>query len=166
MTPISRHPEFNIKPFQTTAELPRTDPQKRLLFPVFFSLTAHITHPNGSHYPSSTDRQKQPCRLTTIYELLLLIQGIFTIRKTHYGRQFIINDATSVSTFTAKMSTPAYKSKHLQHANDLEELLTHLEKIVQDLDEVVITGHQRFEDLKLRVERLAEMIQEKPQPLK
>ena len=45
-------------------------------------------------------------------------------------------------------------SDFLQRANQLESLFTHLEKTVQDLDEVVIDGHQQFEELKQRVERL------------
>ncbi|MEC9004654.1 MAG: SlyX family protein [Planctomycetota bacterium] len=57
-------------------------------------------------------------------------------------------------------STP--NSDFLQRANQLESLFTHLEKTVQDLDEVVIDGHQQFEELKQRVERLEEVVQEPP----
>ena len=60
------------------------------------------------------------------------------------------------------MTESAPNSDFLQRANQLESLFTHLEKTVQDLDEVVIDGHQQFEELKQRVERLEEVVQEPP----
>lgn len=60
------------------------------------------------------------------------------------------------------MTKSAPNSDFLQRANQLESLFTHLEKTVQDLDEVVIDGHQQFEELKQRVERLEEVVQEPP----
>ena len=60
------------------------------------------------------------------------------------------------------MTKSAPNSDFLQRANQLESLFTHLEKTVQDLDEVVIDGHQQFEELKQRVERLEEVVQKPP----
>ena len=60
------------------------------------------------------------------------------------------------------MTESAPNPDFLQRANQLESLFTHLEKTVQDLDEVVIDGHQQFEELKQRVERLEEVVQEPP----
>mgnify|MGYP006092178483 FL=1 len=60
------------------------------------------------------------------------------------------------------MTESAPNSDFLQRANQLESLFTHLEKTVQDLDEVVIDGHQQFEELKQRVERLEEVVQKPP----
>ena len=60
------------------------------------------------------------------------------------------------------MTESAPNSDFLQRANQLESLFTHLEKTVQDLDEVVIDGHEQFEELKQRVERLEEVVQEPP----
>ncbi len=60
------------------------------------------------------------------------------------------------------MTKSAPNPDFLQRANQLESLFTHLEKTVQDLDEVVIDGHQQFEELKQRVERLEEVVQEPP----
>ena len=62
------------------------------------------------------------------------------------------------------MTASSSNSEFLQRAENLEALFTHLEKTVQDLDEVVVTGHQRFQELKSRVERLEELVQEKPRP--
>ena len=60
------------------------------------------------------------------------------------------------------MTEPASNSDLAQRANSLETLFTHLEKTVQDLDEVVTDGHEQFEALKQRVERLEEIVQETP----
>jgi len=60
------------------------------------------------------------------------------------------------------MTETAPNSDFVQRANQLESLFTHLEKTVQDLDEVVIDGHEQFEELKQRVERLEEVVQEPP----
>ena len=60
------------------------------------------------------------------------------------------------------MTEPASNSDLVQRANSLETLFTHLEKTVQDLDEVVTDGHEQFEALKQRVERLEEIVQETP----
>jgi len=60
------------------------------------------------------------------------------------------------------MAEPAPNSDFLKRADNLEILFNHLEKTTQDLDEVIGDGQQQFEELKRRVERLAEIVQKKP----
>ena len=62
----------------------------------------------------------------------------------------------------ASSEPPVSRQKIDERVGKLETLFTHLEKTVQDLDEVVIDGHEQFEELKQRVERLEEVVQEPP----
>ena len=61
------------------------------------------------------------------------------------------------------MTTPepsASRKKIDQRVDQLETLFTHLEKTVKDLDDVVIDGHQRIDNLGHQVQDLQQRVAE------
>ena len=63
------------------------------------------------------------------------------------------------------MTTPepsASRKKIDQRVDQLETLFTHLEKTVQDLDDVVIDGHQRIDNLGREIQDLQRRVAESP----
>ncbi len=63
------------------------------------------------------------------------------------------------------MATPepsASRKKIDQRVDQLETLFTHLEKTAKDLDEVVIDGHQRIDNLGRQIQDLQRRVTENP----
>ena len=64
------------------------------------------------------------------------------------------------------MATPehsASRRKIDKRVDQLETLFTHLEKTVKDLDDVVIDGHQRIENLGRQIQDLQRRVTESSQ---
>lgn len=51
-----------------------------------------------------------------------------------------------------------------QRVDELETLFTHLERTVKDLDEVVLDGHRRMDELGRQLDQLEEQVQPDKQP--
>ena len=63
------------------------------------------------------------------------------------------------------MTTPepsAARQKIDEQVDKLDSLFTHLEKTVQDLDDVVIDGHQRIDSLSQQIQDLERRVKESP----
>lgn len=63
------------------------------------------------------------------------------------------------------MKTPepsASRKKIDQRVDQLETLFTHLEKTVKDLDDVVLDGHQRIDNLGRQIQDLQRRVTENP----
>ena len=63
------------------------------------------------------------------------------------------------------MTTPelsASRKKIDERVGQLETLFTHLEKTVKDLDDVVIDGHQRIDNLGRQIQDLERRVTENP----
>ena len=63
------------------------------------------------------------------------------------------------------MTTPepsASRKKIDQRVDQLETLFTHLEKTVKDLDDVVIDGHERIDNLGRQIQDLQRRVTENP----
>ena len=56
----------------------------------------------------------------------------------------------------------ASRKKIDQRVDQLETLFTHLEKTVKDLDDVVIDGHQRIDNLGRQIQDLQRRVTENP----
>ena len=63
----------------------------------------------------------------------------------------------------ASPEPPASRQKIDERVDKLETLFTHLEKTVQDLDDVVIDGHQRIENLSHQVQDLQRRVTQSPE---
>ena len=63
----------------------------------------------------------------------------------------------------ASSEPPVSRQKIDERVGKLETLFTHLEKTVQDLDDVVIDGHQRIENLSHQVQDLQRRVTQSPE---
>lgn len=63
----------------------------------------------------------------------------------------------------ASSEPAASRQKIDERVDKLETLFTHLEKTAQDLDDVVIDGHQRLENLSDQIQDLQRRVQQSPE---
>ena len=63
----------------------------------------------------------------------------------------------------ASSAPAASRQKIDERVDKLETLFTHLEKTAQDLDDVVIDGHQRLENLSDQIQDLQRRVKQSPE---
>ncbi len=63
----------------------------------------------------------------------------------------------------ASSEPAASRQKIDERVDKLETLFTHLEKTAQDLDDVVIDGHQRLENLSDQIQDLQRRVKQSPE---
>ena len=63
----------------------------------------------------------------------------------------------------ASPESPASRQKIDERVDKLKTLFTHLEKTVKDLDDVVIDGHQRIENLSDQIQDLQRRVTQNPE---